>query len=65
MHRTLSDEAIAALVDQASLMTSPMSAVVVEYYAGAAGRVGEHGDGVPAPTGSVGYRRRRTLDQCH
>jgi len=41
MHHTLSDEAIAAIVDQASLMTSPLSAVVVEYYAGAAGRVGD------------------------
>jgi len=40
MHRDLSDEAIRAIVEQGSLMTSPMSAVIVEYYAGAAGRVG-------------------------
>jgi FAD/FMN-containing dehydrogenase len=40
MHRELSDEAIRTIVDQASGMTSPMSAVVVEYYGGAAGRVG-------------------------
>ena len=40
MHRELSDEAIRSIVDQASVMTSPMSAVVGEYYGGAAGRVG-------------------------
>jgi FAD/FMN-containing dehydrogenase len=40
MHGELSDEAIRTVVDQGNLMTSPMSAVVVEHYAGAAGRVG-------------------------
>jgi FAD/FMN-containing dehydrogenase len=39
LQRSLSDEAIAAIVDHGNRMTSPLSAVVVEYYGGAAGRV--------------------------
>jgi len=39
LQRELSDEAIDAVVEHASRMTSPLSAIVVEYYAGAAGRV--------------------------
>jgi len=38
--RQLSDEAIDLIVDHANRMASPLSAVVIEYYAGAAGRVG-------------------------
>jgi FAD/FMN-containing dehydrogenase len=36
----LSDDAIDVIVDHANRMASPMSAVVIEYYGGAAGRVG-------------------------
>jgi FAD/FMN-containing dehydrogenase len=38
--RGLSDDAIAILVDHANQATSPLTAVVVEYYGGAASRVG-------------------------
>ena len=38
--KALSDEAIDVIVDHANRMQSPLSAVVIEYYAGAAGRVG-------------------------
>jgi hypothetical protein len=37
----LSDEAIDVVIDCASRVTSPLSAVVLEYYGGAASRVGE------------------------
>ena len=37
----LSDEAIATLIEHAQQITSPMSAVVIEYYGGAASRVGK------------------------
>jgi berberine-like enzyme len=47
MHRELSDEAIRTVVDQAGMMTSPMSALVVEYYGGAAGRVGNEETAFP------------------
>ena len=39
LQRTLSDDAIAAVVEHANRMSSPLSAVVLEYYGGAAGRV--------------------------
>jgi FAD/FMN-containing dehydrogenase len=39
--RELSDRAIDVVVEHANRMGSPLSAVVVEYYAGAAGRVGQ------------------------
>lgn len=39
MASSLSDEAIQAAIDSANGATSPMSAIVFEYYAGAAGRV--------------------------
>ena len=38
--KSLSNEAIDVLVDHANRMQSPLSAVVIEYYAGAAGRTG-------------------------
>jgi hypothetical protein len=38
--RELSDEAIDVLIEHANGMTSPLSAVVLEYYGGAASRVG-------------------------
>jgi hypothetical protein len=41
--KALSDEAIDTLVDQAQRMKSPLSALLVEYYGGAASRVG-HAD---------------------
>jgi FAD/FMN-containing dehydrogenase len=39
LQRELSDDAIDAIVDHASRMKSPLSAIVLEYYGGAAGRV--------------------------
>jgi FAD/FMN-containing dehydrogenase len=39
LHRELTDEVISKVVDHGNRMTSPMSALVVEYYGGAAGRV--------------------------
>ena len=39
LHAELSDEAIETVVARGNLMQSPLSAVVIEYYAGAAGRV--------------------------
>jgi hypothetical protein len=38
--RELSDDAIAVLVEHANRATSPLSGVVIEYYGGAAGRIG-------------------------
>jgi FAD/FMN-containing dehydrogenase len=39
LQRSLSDDAIEAIVGHANRMTSPLSAIVLEYYGGAAGRV--------------------------
>ena len=39
LQRELTDDAIAAIVDHANRMESPLSAVVLEYYGGAAGRI--------------------------
>jgi hypothetical protein len=39
LQQNLPDEAISVIVDHANRMTSPLSAVVVEYYGGVAGRV--------------------------
>ena len=39
LQRSLSDDAIAAIVDHGNRMTSPLSFVVLEYYGGAAARV--------------------------
>ncbi len=39
LQRELPDDAITAIVDHADRMMSPLSAVVIEYYGGAAGRV--------------------------
>ena len=39
LQRSLPDDAIAAIVQHGNQMTSPLSAVVLEYYAGAAARV--------------------------
>jgi hypothetical protein len=39
LQRELSDEAITAIVEHGNRMSSPLSFVVLEYYAGAAGRV--------------------------
>jgi FAD/FMN-containing dehydrogenase len=39
LQRDLPDDAIAAIVEHANRMTSPLSAVVLEFYGGAAGRV--------------------------
>src|SRR3954469_12668803 len=47
LHRELSDDSIKAIVRQGDLMQSPLSAVVVEYYAGAAGRVPNEGTAFP------------------
>jgi FAD/FMN-containing dehydrogenase len=40
MQRELSDDAISVILDHTNKMSSPLSMVVVEYYGGAAGRVG-------------------------
>jgi FAD/FMN-containing dehydrogenase len=45
--RSLPDEAIAALIDAANRMTSPLSAIAVEYYGGAAGRVAKDATAFP------------------
>ena len=42
--KALSDEAIDVIVDHADRMQSPLSAVVIEYYAGAAGGTGDPGE---------------------
>jgi FAD/FMN-containing dehydrogenase len=39
LQRTLSDDAIDVIIDRGNQMTSPLSAVVIEYYGGAATRV--------------------------
>jgi hypothetical protein len=39
LHRDLSDEAITTVVEHANQVTSPLSAIAIEYYGGAAGRV--------------------------
>jgi hypothetical protein len=47
LQRTLSDDGIAAIVDHANRMASPLSAVVVEYYGGAASRVAKDATAYP------------------
>jgi hypothetical protein len=47
LQRHLPDEAIAAIVDHANRMASPLSAVVLEYYGGAAGRVAKDATAYP------------------
>ncbi len=47
LQRSLPDDAIAAIVDHANRMASPLSAVVIEYYGGAAGRVANHATAYP------------------
>jgi len=47
LQRELSDEAIAAIVSHAERMKSPLSALVVEYYGGAAGRVPSNATAFP------------------
>jgi FAD/FMN-containing dehydrogenase len=47
LQRTLTDEAITALVDHGNRMTSPLSAIVVECYGGAAGRVANDATAYP------------------
>lgn len=47
LQRDLSDEAIATIVQHANRMTSPLSAVILEYYDGAAGRVASDATAFP------------------
>lgn len=47
LQRNLTDDAIAVIVDHANRMTSPLSAIVLEYYGGAAGRVAEDATAYP------------------
>lgn len=47
LQRDLSDDAIDAVVDHANRMSSPLSAIVIEYYAGAAARVPSHATAFP------------------
>jgi FAD/FMN-containing dehydrogenase len=47
LQRELSDDAITAIVEHANRMTSPLSALVVEFYGGAAGRVGNDATAYP------------------
>ena len=47
LQRTLSDDAIAVAVEHANRMTSPLSAVVLEHYGGAAGRVANDATAFP------------------
>ena len=47
LQRDLSDEAIATIVHHANRMTSPLSAVILEYYDGAAGRVASDATAFP------------------
>jgi hypothetical protein len=47
LQRDCSDDAIELIVEHANRMRSPLSALVVEYYGGAAGRVGNHATAFP------------------
>jgi len=47
LQRRLSDDAIAAIVEHANRMASPLSAVVLEHYGGAAGRVAKDATAFP------------------
>ncbi|MBC8001310.1 MAG: FAD-binding oxidoreductase [Opitutaceae bacterium] len=47
LQRDLPDDAIEAIVEHGNRMTSPLSAVVVEFYGGAAGRVGNDATAFP------------------
>jgi hypothetical protein len=47
LQRSLSDDAITAIVEHANRMTSPLSAVVVECYGGAASRVAKEATAYP------------------
>ena len=47
LQRKLSNDAIAATVEHANRITSPLSAVVLEYYGGAAGRVAKDATAFP------------------
>lgn len=47
LQRELTDDAIAAIVDHANSLLSPLSLVVLEYYGGAAGRVSSEATAFP------------------
>jgi hypothetical protein len=47
LQRTLSDDAITAVIEHANRMSSPLSAVVIEYYGGAAQRVAKDATAYP------------------
>jgi FAD/FMN-containing dehydrogenase len=47
VQRELPDEAIAAIVEQGNQMKSPLSFLVIEYYAGAAGRIANDATAFP------------------
>src|SRR5205823_7671270 len=47
LQRELSDDAIAAIVEQANRMSSPLSFVVIEHYGGAASRVPKNATAFP------------------
>jgi FAD/FMN-containing dehydrogenase len=47
LQRSLSDEAISAIVEHGNRMASPLSALVIEYYGGAAGRVAKEATAYP------------------
>ena len=47
MQRELPDDAISAIVGHANALSSPLSAVVLEYYGGAAGRVSNDATAFP------------------
>src|SRR5919109_1261154 len=47
LQRALTDDAIAAIVDHANRLASPLSAVVLEYYGGAASRIGKNATAFP------------------
>jgi hypothetical protein len=47
MQRELPDDAISAIVEHANTLSSPLSAAVLEYYGGAAGRVSNEATAFP------------------
>ncbi len=61
--RALSDDAIDVIVGQANRATSPMTAVLVEHYGGAAGRVCPCGHGLRATPRRVRPRHPRAVDR--
>ena len=61
--RRLDDDAIDTIIEHAARPASPLSAAIIEFYGGAANRVGAAGDGLPPARRRVRPQRRLHVDR--